>query len=188
MEKRRCGGCIYLNKLKKDGLLCSSSGKNKGCTACKNWEPDIEALSPNIQNVISLLGACEASDIAVLEWVLKKQEALLANPRSNPLFRIGQVVWYCTSTDEGGQIYQIRIQNVTAKHAIGTDLEYGTSFFLPLDTRVFSSRKELLADQQRVADLRQQLSDKPQPDDSGVGLVLGKVKDGIFQPDEQACS
>lgn len=175
MEKRRCGGCIYLNKLKKDGVLCSESGKNKGCPACKYWEPDIEGLSLNVRAIINFLSDCELSDVPVLEWVLKKQQRLLENPKSNPLLRIGRIVWHLVSStnlEERDTVYQIRIQNVTAKHAVGQDLQFGTCFFLPLDSKVYTSRENLIKDQERIAKLKSQTLEE-EYDTSGVGIIYG---------------
>jgi len=144
MEKKRCGECIYLHKLRKDGVLCSENGKNKGCSSCKNWEPDIGNLSEGVEAIVELLGNCQASDVPILEWLLKKQEILL---EKNSSLRIGRTVWhFVPSTTAGSQIYPNTIQNVTAKYAVGRDLQYGTCFLLPLDTKVFSSKEELLQD------------------------------------------
>lgn len=175
MEKRRCGGCIYLNKLRKDGVLCSESGKNKGCPACKYWEPDIEGLSENVRAIINLLSDCELSDMPVLDWVFKKQQGLLENSKGNPLLRIGKIIWYLVSSTtlkEKDMIYQIRIQNVTAKHAVGQDLEFGTCFFLPLDSKVYASKEALIEEQERIAELKRQIPDRVY-DTSGVGIIYG---------------
>lgn len=182
MEKKRCGSCIYLNKTKKEGALCSESGKNKGVPACKNWEPDIENLSDNIKTIISLFGKCDISDIPILNWILKKQQTLLEKD-INCLFRIGNIVWYFIASQN--DIYQLLIQNVNPKYVIGRDLIGGASFFLPLDTEVYSSKEELLKTRKELVEKKLQIQREIKADDKNletkVGLTFGKVKSGIIK-------
>lgn len=181
MEKKRCDSCIFLNSTRKDGILCSEIGKNKGYPACKNWEPNIENLSDNVKNIIPLLGKCDIDDIPILDWILKKQQSLLEKD-INYLFRIGNIVWYFIS-DLEDDIYQILIQNVTSKYVVGCDLIKGTSFFLPLDTKVYVSKEELLKAREDIAERKLQLQQNNNNTDleAKVGLIFGKVNHGIIE-------
>jgi hypothetical protein len=182
MEKKRCGTCIFLAQTRKEGNLCLEKGKNKGCPACKSWEPNIESLSNNVKSIITLLGQCKPLDIPILEWILKKQQYLLDN---NSLFRIGTTVWYFVEIPDRyaeDQIYQILIQNVTSKYIVGKDMMRNAAFFLPLNARVYTSKEELIKDQEEFR--KQQILAKQNHEKecaaSSVGLnYLEKVKNGI---------